>query len=69
MLIATTPIGVGWGIVEAARFHWWLGVLMALLVAVIAAFFWMTVARVRRDTADELRSAAVEPAERPARRS
>ncbi len=54
MLLVTTPIGVGWGILEAARFHWWLAVLMTLLVAVIAAFFWMTVARVRRDAANDL---------------
>lgn len=57
MLLVTTPIGVGWGILEAARFHWWLAVLMTLLVAVIAAFFWMTVARVRRDAAGELSGA------------
>ena len=49
MLLVTTPIGVGWGIIEAARFHWWLAILMTLLVAVIAAFFWMTVARVRSE--------------------
>jgi flagellar biosynthesis/type III secretory pathway M-ring protein FliF/YscJ len=49
MLAVTTPVGVVWGIVEAWRFHWWLAVLMALLVAVIGAFFWMTVARIRRE--------------------
>ena len=49
MLAVTTPVGVAWGIVEAWRFHWWLAVLMALLVAVIGAFFWMTVARIRRE--------------------
>ena len=26
-----TPIGVGWGLVEAWRFHWWLAVLMGAL--------------------------------------
>lgn len=66
MLMVTTPIGVGWGIIEAARFHWWLAVLMTLLVAVIAAFFWMTVARVRRDAADSLRSASQDPTGRSA---
>ncbi len=69
MLLVTTPIGVGWGILEAARFHWWLAVLMTLLVAVIAAFFWMTVARVRRDAANELSGRispnAVQPAVAP----
>lgn len=68
MLLVTTPIGVGWGIVEAGRFHWWLAVLMTLLVAVIAAFFWMTVARVRRDAADEISSAATQSTEQPSSR-
>jgi hypothetical protein len=49
LLAVTTPLGVAWGIVEAWRFHWWLAVLMALLVTVIGAFFWMTVARIRRE--------------------
>jgi flagellar biosynthesis/type III secretory pathway M-ring protein FliF/YscJ len=49
MLAVTTPVGVVWGIVEAWRFHWWLAVLMALLVGVIGAFFWMTVSRIRRE--------------------
>ena len=49
MLAVTTPVGVVWGLVEAWRFHWWLAVLMAVLVAVIGAFFWMTVARIRRE--------------------
>jgi hypothetical protein len=49
LLAVTTPVGVAWGIVEAWRFHWWLAVLMALLVAVIGAFFWMTVSRIRRE--------------------
>jgi hypothetical protein len=49
MLAVTTPVGVVWGIVEAWRFHWWLAVLMALLVAVIGVFFWMTVSRIRRE--------------------
>jgi hypothetical protein len=49
MLAVTTPVGVAWGIVEAWRFHWWLAVLMAVLVTVIGAFFWITVARIRRE--------------------
>jgi membrane protein implicated in regulation of membrane protease activity len=47
MLLVLTPIGVGWGLVEAWRFHWWLAVLMAALVSVISAFMWMTVKRIR----------------------
>jgi hypothetical protein len=47
MLLVLTPIGVGWGLVEAWRFHWWLAVLMAVLVGVISAFMWMTVKRIR----------------------
>ncbi len=63
MLLVTTPIGVGWGIIEAARFHWWLAVLMTLLVAVIAAFFWMTVARVRSEAAERT-TAPADPRQR-----
>jgi hypothetical protein len=47
MLLVLTPIGVVWGIVEASRFHWWLGVLMGALVTVISLFMWMTVKRIR----------------------
>ncbi|HEV7605864.1 MAG TPA: hypothetical protein VGO61_00885 [Steroidobacteraceae bacterium] len=47
MLLVLTPIGVAWGLVEAARFHWWLAVLMGTLVSVISAFMWMTVKRIR----------------------
>jgi hypothetical protein len=47
MLLVLTPIGVGWGLVEAWRFHWWLAVLMGALVSVISAFMWMTVKRIR----------------------
>ncbi len=51
LLSVTTPVGVVWGVLEAWHFHWWLGVLMAALVAVIGAFFWMTFARIRRERA------------------
>jgi hypothetical protein len=47
ILLVTTPIGVGWGLVEAWRFHWWLAVLMGALVSVISLFMWMTVKRIR----------------------
>lgn len=51
ILLVTTPIGVGWALLEAWRFHWWLAVLMAGLVGVISAFTWLTVSRIRRDRA------------------
>ena len=52
MLLVLTPIGVVWGIIEAARFHWWLAVLMGALVTVISLFMWMTIKRIRADRAD-----------------
>ena len=51
MLLVLTPIGVVWGIIEAARFHWWLAVLMGALVTVISLFMWMTVKRIRAERA------------------
>jgi len=47
MLLVLTPIGVSWGLLEAWRFHWWLAVLMGVLVGVISLFMWMTVKRIR----------------------
>jgi hypothetical protein len=47
MLLVMTPIGVGWGFVEAWRFHPALAFLMALLVGVISLFTWMTVRKIR----------------------
>jgi hypothetical protein len=44
-----TPIGVGWGLVEAWKFHPALAFLMTLLVSVISLFVWMTVRRIRAD--------------------
>jgi hypothetical protein len=49
ILLVSTPVGVVWGIIEAARFHPGLALLMTVLVSVIAAFLWMTVARIRRE--------------------
>jgi len=49
ILLVSTPIGVGFGLLEAWRFHWWLAVLMALLVGVISLLMWMTVARIRAE--------------------
>ena len=47
ILLVLTPLGVGWGLIEAWRFHWWLAVLMGTLVSVIGLFTWMTVKRIR----------------------
>ena len=47
ILLVLTPIGVGWALFEAWRFHWWLAVLMGALVGVISLFMWMTVRRIR----------------------
>jgi len=51
MLLVLTPVGVIWGLIEAARFHWWLAVLMGALVTVISLFMWMTVKRIRAERA------------------
>ena len=52
LLLITTPIGVVFGLQEAWRFHWWLAVLMAVLIGVISGFIWLTVSRIRRDSRD-----------------
>lgn len=49
ILLVSTPLGVGWGVIEAARFHLWLAALMVVLVGVIALLFWMTVRRIRAE--------------------
>jgi hypothetical protein len=53
LLLVMTPIGVGWGLVEAARFHWWLAVLMGVLLGVISLFVWSVVRRVRAERASQ----------------
>jgi membrane protein implicated in regulation of membrane protease activity len=49
LILTMTPIGVGWGLIEAARFHWWLAVLMAVLLGVISLFVWSVVRRIRSE--------------------
>ncbi|HUQ12349.1 MAG TPA: hypothetical protein VM146_18710 [Steroidobacteraceae bacterium] len=49
VLLVMTPIGVTWGLVEAARFHWWLAVLMGVLLGVISFFIWTVVQRIRAE--------------------
>jgi hypothetical protein len=51
LLLVSTPIGVVAGLREAWRFHWWLAVLMGVLLLVITAFIAMTVRVARRETA------------------
>lgn len=53
LLAITTPIGVAIGLREAWRFHWWLAILMAVLLSVIAAFLLMTVRRIRSEARGE----------------
>lgn len=52
LLLVSTPIGMVAGLREAARFHWWLAVLMAALMGVIALclYFTLRVARRERQT-------------------
>ena len=50
LLLVATPIGVIAGLREAWHFHGWLAALMALLLAVVAAFFAMTWRVVKRES-------------------
>jgi hypothetical protein len=47
LLAVSTPAGVLWGIVEAYRFHWYLAVLMVVLLSVVGAFLAFTWKRIR----------------------
>lgn len=49
LLLVMVPIGVGWGLVEAARFHWWLALLMAVLLGVVSLFVWSVVRKIRKE--------------------
>jgi hypothetical protein len=49
MILTMTPVGLAWGLIEAARFHWWLAVLMGVLLSVISLFIWSVVRRVRAE--------------------
>lgn len=51
LLLVTTPIGVGWGLIEAWRVGWWLGTLMLVLVTVVGSFGALTVWRIYKDRA------------------
>jgi hypothetical protein len=56
MLLVIVPVGVAWGLVEAARFHPALAFLMFLLLTVISLFVFMTVRRIRAERAAGQRS-------------
>jgi hypothetical protein len=49
LLLVTTPIGVGWGLYEAWKVGWWLGLLMAVMVGLLSLFSALTVQRIRRE--------------------
>lgn len=50
ILVVSTPIGVAFGLREAWRLAGpGMAVLMALLLAVVGAFIWMTVRTIRRE--------------------
>ena len=51
MLLVMTPDRRGLGSGRGRRFHWWLAVLMGVLVSVISLFMWMTVKRIRAERA------------------
>jgi len=49
ILMVTTPLGMVLGLREAWRFHAWLAVLMGVLMAVVAGFFFLTWRRFRQE--------------------
>ena len=51
ILLVSTPIGVVFGLYEAWKIRWYLGLLMLVLVSVIGLFFWLTVKRFKRESA------------------
>ena len=52
ILLVTTPIGVVFGLREAWRLAGpGMAVLMALLLAIVSAFIWMTVRTIRKERA------------------
>jgi hypothetical protein len=50
LLLITTPVGIIAGLREAWRFHWWLAVLMAVLLAVLGVLFAYTWRTIRRES-------------------
>jgi len=59
ILLVTTPIGVIFGLREAWRLAGpKMALLMALMLAVVSAFIWMTVRRIRAEQAQARAAAA-----------
>ena len=58
LILTMTPIGLVWGLIEAARFHWWLAVLMGVLLGVIGLFVGSVVRRIRAERAAERSSSS-----------
>lgn len=53
ILLVTTPIGVAFGLREAWRLAGpAMAVLMAMMLAVVSAFVWWTVQRIRQEKGD-----------------
>jgi hypothetical protein len=64
ILLVSTPIGVVFGLREAWRLAGpGMAVLMALLLAIVSAFIWMTVRTIRKERAGE--QAEASPQSRP----
>ena len=62
ILLVTTPIGVIFGLREAWRLAGpGMAVLMALLLAIVSAFIWMTVRTIRKEHAQSESSRRSEP--------
>lgn len=53
MLLVTTPVGVAWGLYEAWKVGWWLGLLMAVMIGLLSVFSVLTVRRIRRERRQE----------------
>jgi zinc transporter ZupT len=53
LLSVTTPVGVVWGLYEAWRVGPWLAGLMALLLAVISGFVYMTWRVIRAEAREQ----------------
>lgn len=53
ILLVSTPIGVVFGLYEAWKVRWYLGLLMLVLVSVVGALFWLTIKRYKQESGAE----------------
>jgi hypothetical protein len=53
ILLVSTPIGVIFGLYEAWKVRWYLGLLMLVLVSVVGALFWLTIKRYKQESGAE----------------